>query len=158
MTFEVRRVPPDWEHPRDKVGRVLPLFDGLERATEGWDLGARMWEKGLILRYGDWISRPSDAYWKEMTYEDWAGGTRPDTKDYLPVFPAGSATHYMCYENITEGTPISPAFASLDELARWLAQAGPETTLGRRATHKQWLDLLHDLAEPEDPSPPASPG
>lgn len=74
MGREIRRVVPNWEHPRytendapfhNRVGQYKPLF-------------------------------------------------RPD-------WPAGAATWYQAYETVSEGTPISPPFATEDELIEWLS-------------------------------------
>lgn len=36
-------------------------------------------------------------------------GGGPVKEHYMPAWAAGQATHYMMYETVTEGTPISPA-------------------------------------------------
>lgn len=155
MTFEIRYVPPGWEHPRNKSGRFIPLWDGalLKSETEDWDLGARRWEEGFRTGNGlEWVPHPPG---DDGDYEDWVGRARPNRKDYTPVFPEGTATQVMLYENITEGTPLSPGFASLPDLAEWLAQADPEATLGRRATREQWLSFLEEMVKLDDPESPA---
>jgi hypothetical protein len=60
----------------------------------------------------------------------------------IPVMPQwgeGEATHYMMYEDTTEGTPISPAFATPEELARWLTDNGASAFAGRPASYEAWL-------------------
>lgn len=47
-------------------------------------------------------------------------GNPPDANDYMPAWTQAEATHLMMYEEVSEGTPISPAFATPEELARWL--------------------------------------
>jgi hypothetical protein len=57
----------------------------------------------------------------------------------MPVFPEGTATMLMMYEDTSEGTPISPAFATPEELARWLADSGASAFGNMTATYEQWL-------------------
>lgn len=38
--------------------------------------------------------------------------------------PAGQRTCYQVYEDVSEGTPVSPVFASEAELRRWLVDQG----------------------------------
>jgi hypothetical protein len=42
----------------------------------------------------------------------------------LWVIPDGERTAYQIYENVSEGTPVSPVFNSGDELRRWLVGQG----------------------------------
>jgi len=47
----------------------------------------------------------------------------PGTAGRLPAMPrwaAEEATCYQVYENVTEGTPVSPVFDSLDDMRGWL--------------------------------------
>jgi hypothetical protein len=43
------------------------------------------------------------------------------------------------YEDTSEGTPFSPAFATPEELARWLADTGASAFGDMTATYEQWL-------------------
>lgn len=147
MSREVRMVPSDWQHPTTwgkdwKTGapqlRFRQLFDGnyAQRASE-WDEEAAMWEKGLVR---DWQTKG----WRPKTndeagsFVEWSGD-RPCEEDYMPTFQAGTATHLMMYETTSEGTPISPAFATPEELARWLADNNASAFGGEGATYEQWL-------------------
>jgi hypothetical protein len=42
-----------------------------------------------------------------------------DPDDYMPPIPEGHPYGYALYETTTEGTPISPVFGSLEDLAEW---------------------------------------
>ena len=51
---------------------------------------------------------------------------------YEPLYHAGESrcTCYQLYENVTEGTPISPVFESEAALVTWLRERGcPEATI-----------------------------
>lgn len=126
MGREVRRVPADWRHPKDEhTRRYTPLFDGAtyERRKNEWlDMLA---EKGLQ---------------ETLDYQ----GNPPNTDDYMPVWPEEQRTHLMMYEDTSEGTPISPAFKTPEELARWLADNDASAFGGDTATYEQWLATVRD--------------
>lgn len=48
MSRELRRVPPNWSHPRDGRGRHIPLADGSDFAPRAArrDEEARRWAEG----------------------------------------------------------------------------------------------------------------
>jgi len=94
MGREIRRVPPGWEHPRDRKGNYRPLYN-------------RTYDEAL-------------ADWRE--YED--VDPEPNPEYYRPAFAEGEATHYQVYEDVSEGTPVSPVFATLNEVEEWLVEQG----------------------------------
>lgn len=139
MGREVRMVPADWEHPKEfNVYRgseeYKPLHDGSWRdAAEQWDRDREAWESG---------NRPSYASDepKDTPFDQWEG-PRPYSGDYMPDWPTEQRTHLMMYEDTTEGTPISPAFETPEELARWLADNGASSFGSSTATYEQWLPI-----------------
>ena len=133
MGREVRRVPANWQHPKDERGRFIPLFDGVdyERRANDWDEGAAKWARGEFPDYADEES-------KKLTYEEW-DGERLTAEDYMPNWPDSERTHYMMYEDTSEGTPISPAFATPEELAQWLADTGASAFGSSTASYEAWL-------------------
>ena len=55
--------------------------------------------------------------------------------------PAGDG--YQLWETTSEGSPVSPVFATIEELCEWAA--GNATTFGsHRATAEQWRQMLDD--------------
>ena len=119
MGREVRMVPAGWEHPVDSRGNYEPLYDGYEEAVEAF---VKDIEKMGLLK----------------ALEENDGG--PRYSDYM--HPEGERTHYMMYEDTSEGTPISPAFATPEELARWLADNNASAFGNRTATYEQWLHTI----------------
>lgn len=139
MGREVRRVPADWQHPKDAEGNYVPLHDGksLAEETREWDEGAAKWAEGLRDDFdGGWQPRESD---DGDTYEEWAGN-RPEPGEYMPPWPEEQRTHLMMYEDVSEGTPISPAFKTPEELARWLADNKADAFAGHPATYEEWIE------------------
>lgn len=65
MGREIRRVPKNWEHPKDLNGKFKPILD-------------------------------------------------------MPAWLPDEAICYQIYENVSEGTPVSPVFETTDELENWI--------------------------------------
>lgn len=137
MGREVRMVPADWKHPKNDRG-YIPLH-GRDCAKEQreWDEGLAMWHRGLCDDFKGGTEpheeRPDIYGWKAYT------GGRPTAEDYMPAWPSEQRTHLMMYENVSEGTPVSPAFATPEELARWLADNGDGSRMHQSAGYEQWL-------------------
>jgi hypothetical protein len=136
-------VPPDWEHPRDGLGRYIPLYDGssdaFAHAIGAWEACKAAWEFGYVEGYEDelWVER--DSIYGNL-FNDWYGG-KPREEEYMPCFENGTATHYMMYESTSEGTPISPAFSTPEELAHWLADTGASAFAGMTAPYESWFSI-----------------
>ncbi len=143
MGREVRRVPADWQHPKHHTWRLpgpqwlevyKPLYPGedYQARVDEWDEECAKWKAG-------WRpDRCDDPESRAMCYEQWAG-QRPHRDDYMPNWPAEQRTHLMMYENTSEGTPISPAFETPEELARWLADTGASAFGSDTASYEAWL-------------------
>lgn len=149
MSREVRMVSPTWKHPKNDQGRFVPLFEGVHDAyakvAESWDEGYAKWQEGLIEDFeGGWEPREED---DGDRYTDWAG-PRPSPDDFMPNWTAGEATHFMMYESTSEGTPISPAFTTPEELARYCADNGVSAFGRDTATYEQWLNVAKGAYAP----------
>ena len=134
MGREVRHVPADWQHPIDPdTGRYKPLFDGagFADALREWNEENAKWSRG---EFPDYASEES----RGMTYSEWAGD-QPKTCDYMPAWPDEQRTHLMMYETTSEGTPISPAFETPEELAQWLVDNKASTFGYSTGTYEGWL-------------------
>src|SRR6267378_1932339 len=119
MGREVRMVSKDWQHPKDEqTGRYKPLYPGERYDGQGFMEKAN--SEGL------------------QEAIDWYGGA-PDLNDYMPNWPESERTHLMMYEDTSEGTPISPAFATAEELAHWLADTGASAFGKETASYEAWL-------------------
>lgn len=137
MGREIRRVPPDWKHPTYKdVGkeyeyrycregyvcvadRFHPMFDRpFDDEMEEWYKNWSTWQQGT---HPDQKRYPEDT---AMSYAEWNGGP-PRPKYYRQrKWADEDATYYQMYETVSEGTPVSPVFASLQELEDWLVENG----------------------------------
>ena len=121
MGREIRRVPPNWEHPREKCTRSFclnckgshytPLYD------QDYDSAAQDWLEGLR----EWENNPHrlEGYRYYWDYE----GPPPTEESYRPKWTV-EPTWYQVYETVSEGTPVTPPFATKEELAQYLAKHG----------------------------------
>lgn len=131
MGREVRRVHKNWEHPKTEDGGYAPLFEGYDECVLRWDKDKAEWDTG---RFPGYASEGD----KEAGFEEWAG-ERPGKNEYMPQWPEGAATHYMMYETTTEGTPLSPAFETPEELAKWLSNTCASAFGSQTASYAGWL-------------------
>ena len=132
MGREVRRVPANWEHPKNEHGRYKPLYDGsYEQRAADWREEEAKWKRG---EFPDYASEDS----RKMSYSEW-GGRHPDESDYMPDWPEAERTHYQMYETTSEGTPISPVMETPEALARWLVDNNASAFGGQTASYEGWL-------------------
>lgn len=128
MGREIRRVPPNWEHPKfteddaprsDVIGEYRPCYDdSFEKAAERWCRACAQWQRG---EHEDQIKHP-DLTKTDRYYWQWAGPP-PEPNEYRPAFTE-EPTWYQVYETVTEGTPVTPPFATKGELIDYLVEHG----------------------------------
>lgn len=140
MGREVRFVPKNWRHPTDSEGHYTPLHDGYDDAVERWDLRREEWDRGEF-------PECASAENRLLSYEQW-DGPRPEASEYMPDWPESERTHYQMYETVSEGTPISPIFATPEDLARWLADTGANAFAGMKASYEGWLRVARGESAP----------
>lgn len=126
MGREIRRVPPNWEHPKKerfdmrsgrRVEGYQPLYDEpFAPAMREWIQNWEAWEAGT---HEDFAKHSAEC----PNYWDWSSGP-PDPLYYRPNWKDGEATWYQVYETVSEGTPVSPPFATQDELVDYLVANG----------------------------------
>lgn len=49
---------------------------------------------------------------------------------------------YQLWETVSEGSPISPVFATPEELADWLVVPGNDTSITNGTAREQWLKMI----------------
>lgn len=142
MGLEYRRVPPHWEHPRDRNGKFIPLSDNYDnqclKDAEEWVGGYLEW----ITRKARQSTKANDKMSKilkggsgyDPSYMSYAGNP-PDPVYYMPPFTPEEATWWMIYNNVSEGTPKTPSFSTKEECARWAAEHDG------RLTYEDWLQI-----------------
>ena len=120
MGREVRRVPADWQHPKNEFDRYKPLYPGERYEANATGFMEKANAEGL------------------QEAIDWYGQA-PDQNDYMPNWPAEQRTHLMMYEDTSEGTPISPAFETPEELAQWLVDNKSSAFGSDTGSYEGWL-------------------
>lgn len=138
MGREIRMVPPDWDHPKvmRHYGRegYQPMRDQtVQEAFEEWQTKYLNWLGGEHDRI---IEKCGAAdYPKNETYRafcKWTGQP-PDPEYYRPDWPEESMTWFQVYETVSEGTPVTPPFATKEELIEYLVAHGDFWDQKRRA-------------------------
>lgn len=149
MGREVRRVTVDWKHPKEfsyyrGMKMYKPLYPGkyYKDSFAEWIEGKLKWDEGQVL------DGETDTYRERFpedgrTYEDNCGSACPDERDYMPSWTEEEATHYQMYENVSEGTPISPPMETPELLAQWLTDNDANAGGRKPATYEQWLAVCH---------------
>ena len=142
MGVELRRVPADWKHPTDhdysisryesKLAYLPPKGEAWRRLhDEDWGMAMREWWASRIKRTLSrwfwywpsvlgWADPPSSVRWRDLDDDK-----PPEYWSHRPRWKRGSQTHYQLYETVSEGTPLSPVCASIDELVMWCAAQKP---------------------------------
>lgn len=82
----------------------------------------------------DW-KHPTDFHGRYIPMEEPMSDWENEIVEWTPE----QATHFMMYEDTSEGTPISPAFATPEDLARWLYDNGASAFASMTASYEQWL-------------------
>lgn len=116
MGREIRMVPRKWKHPIDEEGNYIPMHDQtFEDAAKEWKEGYAKWEKGVH-------EDQKKGHGKDLEYWEW-DGPPPDRERYRPAFKS-PADHFQIYQTVSEGTPVSPVFATKDNIIEWLVAKG----------------------------------
>jgi hypothetical protein len=121
MGREIRRVVPNWEHPKRQMWRpgrgyvdeYQPMYDdAFAPKMREWYGEWEAWERG---------DKPADAI--SESYIDY-NGPPPDPAYHRPDWKAEDMTWWQVYETVSEGTPVTPPFATPEELIDYLATNG----------------------------------
>ena len=129
MSYEIRRVPADWQHPT-RDGNYVPLFEDFKGTFWEWYGGLHAWLAG------EHKSQQNPSWFEDIegfdrvsleptprAYSEWSGAS-PDPEAYVPDWPEGTRTHYQIYETVSEGIPVSPVFPSKEAMVDWLVAVG----------------------------------
>lgn len=130
MGREIRKVPSNWQHPRtmrrNGQGGYQPMHDrAFAPAMREWIAGWEAWERGERPDYCDEESR-------NLPYWEWSGAP-PDPEYYRPDWKPEQMTWFQLYETVSEGTPVTPPFATQQELVDYLVEHGDFWDQQRRA-------------------------
>lgn len=142
MGREIRRVPPNWEHPKeenyDQIRRTnnehfIPLYDeSCESAWLKWHTEFLEWQTAkhdeLIVKYGESEYPKAQPY---VAFCRW-NGKPPEPSSYRPSWDEEIQTWWQVYETVSEGTPVTPPFKTQKELVDYLIANGDFWDQSRR--------------------------
>ena len=131
MSKEVRHVIPNWEHP--KQGKWVgsgwekvynPLRDRcVQEAFDEWLEEYQEWcESGMAVA----MSEDPGFKYPNQPFRSFCDRVRSaiDPEKYRPSWNEEDATWLQVYETVSEGTPLTPPFATADELIDYLVNNG----------------------------------
>lgn len=101
-------------------------------AIQEWVDGYLLWKEG---KHPDQEKYDKDG---EYDYKDWAGEA-PESKYYRPAWRKEEMTWWQVYETVSEGTPVTPPFATRQELIDYLVENGDFWDQDRRKRGDTWL-------------------
>jgi hypothetical protein len=115
MGREIRRVIPNWEHPKRSNGSYQPMHNKIfKEVADEWVRKFQLWQKkqhpdqiclGLSCPY----------YWQREN---------PPDEEYYMEKTDQEKTWYQVYETISEGTPVTPPFETKEEIIEYLVKNG----------------------------------
>lgn len=133
MGREIRMVPPNWEHPkvirRDGREGYQPMRNQrFEDAAKEWKEEFMAWERG---------ERPDYCDEESARLEFWEWNGEPPDREYYQTWNPEDATWYQVWETVSEGTPVTPPFATKQELIDYLVEHGDFWDQSRREDEKR---------------------
>jgi hypothetical protein len=134
MGRQIRRVVPNWQHPKKdfpnhRLQRMeegyQPMFDqDFESAMKEWLDELNKWLNGqfalILAKHPELPYKPDEPY---RAFCCWRGEA-PDPEYYRPVWKEEDRTWFQVYETVSEGKPVTPPFATRQELVCYLATHG----------------------------------
>ena len=122
MGREVRRVPANWQHPTiERYGRTdkQPMYD------ERFDSRFAEWLADFDrIRAGNLNDFERECY--PLGLADWLNDERAPDPAYFRPWADEEATWFQVWETVSEGTPVTPPFATPEELVEYLVKHGDE--------------------------------
>jgi hypothetical protein len=139
MGREIRMVPPNWEHPK-KLTRNWWPGEGYKETMQFQPMHDEPFAAAMDQWYSEWKQ------WEVKTHPDYDpeypeyweyAGNPPNPEYYRPSWPDGSATWFQVYETVSEGSPVTPPFATKEDLIEYLVKYGDEWDQSRTAEGRQ---------------------
>lgn len=125
MGREIRRVPANWEHPRKAYGQehdYEQLSDDYIGYLKYWEEDVNQFIKHMteVIKTGKTVIYNKEYTDPQKVYDylnDEEQALNPSNiSGYMP-----SGSWYQLYQNVGEGSPLSPPFKTKDQLVKWLS-------------------------------------
>lgn len=144
MGREIRRVPVDFVHPTSEYGHPQPMFDRTAAAADAeWEVerqeflagpeALEVWTQKEIdeliashPHHAEEFSVTKAGDLKYPSVEEYIGSRPSDNAAYYQPegWPPEEARGWVVYETVSEGSPVTPCFATAKELILHLAEEG----------------------------------
>ena len=130
MGRELRKVPANWDHPiverhNGHDGFKPMRGETFESAAAEWKSEFAKWEAGERPSYYTVDpENPNPEYWE---YD-----SDPPDRQYYRPWKDEEATWFQVWETVSEGTPVSPPFATKEDLIEYLIANGDFWDQSRR--------------------------
>ena len=131
MGRELKRVPLDFDYPLHKVwyGYYMNYIPTCKSTKEEYCEQCKAFARIKGIKLTDFNCPKLDDYFVEAVAK---------LKELCEP-PTGEG--YQLWETTSEGSPVSPVFASLDELCEW-CEENATTFASFKATKEQWKEML----------------
>lgn len=140
MSRRLRRVPSNWEHPKKENGDYQPMYDQYYGdALDEWLKNHQMWQDGTHPDLQDNPQRKTEFPFFAL----WDGDAPEINYYHTKKYCEEDLTHIQLYEDVSEGTPVSPVFkaSELENLCEYAAEHCT-TFASFKATKEQWMEML----------------
>lgn len=124
MGREIRMVPPNWQHSKNDRGHLQPMHDRsfADEFTQWLADFDRVRAGSLTDLERECYAEPGMNPLAEWLRDE---GTPPNPAYYRP-WRDDEATWFQVWETVSEGTPVTPPFASRSELVDYLVAGGDD--------------------------------
>ena len=146
MWREVRRVPANWQHPK-RISKYRWTEEyqpcrqrSLKEAIKDYYTDLKKWYKD----YFDFVENGKTVKYERKTYSFKIGNfldriwdeppSPPDPKYYMPEWE-----RFQLFEDVSEWTPLSPAFETAEELVDWLCNNLDYRWTQRTREQAEWI-------------------
>ena len=128
MGREIRMAPENWAHPQKMYGSGMgyqPMFDRtFADAAKEWRDEYAKWEAGDRGSHFVAADYPVD-------FQYWEWENRPPLREDYRPWADDDATWFQVWETVSEGTPVTPPFATTEELVEHLVTVGDDWDVKR---------------------------
>lgn len=131
MGREIRRVPANWKHPQQLDPHTGDMDDvpmhsrSLREAQAEWEAEWNEWQSGVRSPgYSKPLGRDDSTI---AFFSEWHGERPeryPDDEILWRSYDLEDATWFQVWQTVSEGSPTTPAFATIQELTDYLAVHG----------------------------------
>jgi hypothetical protein len=117
-------VPPNWHHPRDDRGNLRPMYDrNFDDVFAEWLVDFDRIRRGELTN----VERNCYAEPGMNPLAEWLRDEgMPPTSDQHRPWRTEDATWVQVWETVSEGTPVTPPFATKAELVDYLVAGGDD--------------------------------